>query len=70
MTEKIINNRGIVCLTIKQQNPLSGTIGLRVPVEERVYNWEEGGVPKIPCQETILGKEGLNEINMNSYCNI
>ncbi len=57
-------------MTIRQQNPPSGTIGLCESVVDRVYNWEEGNVPKIPCQETILDKEGLNEINMNSYCNI
>ncbi len=57
-------------MTIRQQYPTSGTLGLREPVVDRLYNWEEGDVPKIPCQETILGKEGLNEINMNPYCNI
>ncbi len=56
-------------MTIRQQYPPSGTIGLREPVVDRVYNLEEEDVSKIPCQETILGKEGLNEINMNSYCN-
>jgi hypothetical protein len=66
MTEKIINNRGIACLTISY--PLSGTIGLHEPVVDSVYNWEEGDVPKIPYQETILSKEGLNESNMKSYC--
>jgi hypothetical protein len=55
--------------TIRQHYPPSGTIGLCEPVVDRVYNWEEGDVPKIPYQEAILGKEGLNEINMNSYCN-
>jgi hypothetical protein len=70
MTEKIINNRGTACFTIRQRYPLSGTIRLREPVVDRVYNWEEGDVPKIPCQEIILGKEGLNEINMSSYSNI
>jgi hypothetical protein len=70
MTEKIINNTGIAWLTIRQRYSLSGTIGLCEPVVDRVYNWKEGDVPKIPCQGTILGKEGLNEINMNSHCNI
>ncbi len=57
-------------MTIRQRDPLSGTIGLRELVVDKVYNWEEGDVPKIPCQETIVGKEGLNVINMNTYCNI
>ncbi len=66
----LLNMHQTMTVRIRQQYPLSETIGLCEPVVDRVYNWEEGDVPKIPCQETILGKEGLNEININSYSKI
>jgi hypothetical protein len=58
--DRFFNIHQTMTMTIRQQYPPAGTIGLHEPVGVRVYNWEGGDVPKIPCQEAILGKEGLN----------